>query len=106
MKKSPPSHHPGLLPFRLRAFYPNYFTIRQLLAEQDASQTPFDHSVFPAPELEYYPGDEPGNNLLRLKNLDVLILSQSDRQKADNYLHLLIESSSSISMPSTSSKSK
>lgn len=88
--------------FRLRAFFPNYFTIKQVLAEHDADQNagdhtgyqhPGDHAGFPDPELEYIDPADQKYHTLRLKNIDVFMLSQPDRSKASHYLNLLIASS-------------
>ena len=39
--------------FRLRAFYPNYFAIRQILDEDIDHGIAYDSTGFPRPELEY-----------------------------------------------------
>ena len=83
--------------FRLRAFYPNYFMIQQVLDEQPDNISPVDNSGFPLPELEYKDPVDHTFHLLSLKNTDVFILCQPDRLKASQYLNLLIASSNSDS---------
>ncbi len=78
--------------FRLRAFFPNYFAIQQVLAEHTSKQHTGEHSGFPQPELEYINPADRQLHLLKLKNLDVFILGQPDRDKASHYLNLLIAS--------------
>jgi phosphoenolpyruvate synthase/pyruvate phosphate dikinase len=78
--------------FRLRGFYPNYFSVRQVLSGHRNKQLHATDPGFPKPELEFRsPGDtEP--HCVDLKNIDVFILTQSDRQKAAHYLDLLLAS--------------
>jgi hypothetical protein len=79
--------------FHLRAFYPNYFAIRQILEEASDHGIAPDFTGFPKPELEYTGPAEHKVHLLQLKKIDVFILCQSDRVMANNYLNLLISSS-------------
>jgi hypothetical protein len=79
--------------FHLRAFYPNYFAIRQILDEVYNHRVVSDHTGFPRPELEYIDPSDHTVHLLPLKDIDVFILCQTDRIKANHYLNLLIESS-------------
>jgi phosphoenolpyruvate synthase/pyruvate phosphate dikinase len=76
--------------FRLRAFYPNYFGIQQVLAGQADHDPQADHSFFPSPELEYVDPVDHSVHLLPVTRADVFVLSQPDRLKASRYLHLLV----------------
>jgi len=78
--------------FRLRAFYPNYFAIRQTLDEGFTLGPEADPTVFPRSELEYKNLADGKVYLLYLKNIDLLNLCQSDRFRANRYLNLLIGS--------------
>jgi len=90
--------HPGMIlrsydNIHIRAFYPNYFSIQQALAESIDPGSATGFFGFPAPELEY---TNPLNKIMHrlpLNNLDVFILSQPDRIKANHYLNLLVNSS-------------
>ena len=76
--------------FRLRAYYPNYYSIQQVLSK------PFDEGLmegspgFLMPELEFKNSGEQPFQLLPLKNIDVSFLCHSDREQALQYLDLLI----------------
>ena len=78
--------------FRLRAYYPNYYSIQQVLSN------PFDEDLaegspgFLMPELEFKAPGKQSFQLLPLKNIDVSFLCQSDREQASLYLDLLIAS--------------
>jgi len=78
--------------FHLRAFYPNYFILRQTLDERSGHDAASDYTAFPQPELEYEDPADHTNRLLQLRKIDVCILCQPDRAKAGNYLNLLIAS--------------
>jgi phosphoenolpyruvate synthase/pyruvate phosphate dikinase len=79
--------------FRLRAFYPNYFALKQILSELSGKKKLLtDPTLFPLPELEYKNPEDQSFHKLTLKNTDVIILSQPDRLKAIKYLNLLIGS--------------
>jgi phosphoenolpyruvate synthase/pyruvate phosphate dikinase len=76
--------------FRLRAYYPNFYSIRQILSH------PFDKGFgegsagFLSPELEFKnPGDQDFQSLT-LSKIDVAVLCQPDRAQALDYLGLLI----------------
>lgn len=75
--------------FRLRAYYPNYYSIQQVLSP------PFDEGLaegtpgFLMPELEFKNPGEPTFQSLPLRNIDVSILCQPDREQALQYLNLL-----------------
>lgn len=78
--------------FRLRAYFPNYFSLQHLLKH------PYDDSLsgnLPGhlkPELEIR---NPGQDSFRpfpLRNIDAYILCQSDRRQAHDYLEFLISS--------------
>ena len=78
--------------FRLRAFYPNYYSIQQVLSH------PFDEGLaegspgFLMPELEFNTPGEQEFHSLPLRNIDVSILCQPDRDQALQYLDLLTDS--------------
>ncbi|MCX6249436.1 MAG: hypothetical protein NTX61_01670 [Bacteroidetes bacterium] len=90
LRKSPASG--PVNEFRLRAYYPNYFSIRQVLVN------PFDRIAeegktgFLLPELEYKKPGGKSFHSLPLTKIDVFLLSQPDRTKALQYLDLLIAS--------------
>lgn len=78
--------------FRLRAYYPNYYSVQQVLSH------PFDEGVtgvppgFLMPELEFKNLGEQTFQTFPLRNIDVSILCQFDREQALQYLDLLIAS--------------
>ena len=78
--------------FRLRAYYPNYFSIQQILSH------PFDEGLadgssgFLLPELEFKNPGDPAFQSLPLTKIDVAVLCQPDRAEARHYLGLLIDS--------------
>lgn len=78
--------------FRLRAYYPNYYSVQQVLSH------PFDEGVtevppgFLMPELEFKNLGEQTFQSFPLRNIDVSILCQFDREQALQYLDLLIAS--------------
>ncbi len=78
--------------FRLRAFYPNYYALKQVLSGSSDKVKSVADSIFPSPELEYRDPEDQSFHKLRLKNKEVIILSQPDRAKATKYLNLLIAS--------------
>jgi len=79
--------------FRLRSFYPNFYSLRQLLTKQINIEPAKEHSNFPLPGMEYKDPSDGDFHNLPIENLDVFILSQPDRHKANHYLNLLIASS-------------
>jgi hypothetical protein len=78
--------------FRLRAYYPNYYSLQQVLSH------PFDDGVaenlpgFLMPELEFKKPGEQTFQSFPLRNIDVSFLCQSDREQALLYLDILISS--------------
>lgn len=78
--------------FRLRAYYPNYYSVQQVLSH------PFDEGVaggppgFLMPELEFKNQGAQTFQSLPLRNIDVSILCHFDREQALQYLDLLITS--------------
>jgi hypothetical protein len=78
--------------FRLRAFYPNYFGLQQLLSGAGGLEKPASDPGFPEPELEFRNPGETEFQRIPLTNTDVFILSQPDRPKAAHYLDVLLAS--------------
>ncbi|MCX6245052.1 MAG: hypothetical protein NTU98_10145, partial [Bacteroidetes bacterium] len=78
--------------FRLRAFYPNYISLQQLLAGPSGHKPSSPDPGFPKPELEYRNPGDPDFRTLPLQNTDVAILCQPDRTKANQYLNLFLAS--------------
>jgi len=77
--------------FRLRAYYPNFFTIRTILNHPKSQGSWVNQPGALKPELEYA---NPGEEIFRplpVTNLDVLILLQPDREQARQYLRQLIK---------------
>ncbi len=75
--------------YRLRAYYPNQFFIRQVLSHPFERNPSPDVSGFLMPELEYLASDQSFKQVA-LTNIDRFILCQNDRQKAIQYMDLLI----------------
>jgi len=78
--------------FRLRAYYPNYYSVQQVLSH------PFEEGLadgspgFLMPELEFKNQGAQTFQSLPLRNIDVSILCHFDREQALQYLDLLITS--------------
>src|SRR5512138_222185 len=79
--------------YRMRSFYPNYFSLQQALNGTGEGNPPALEAEFRKPELEYRRRGEKAFHELLLTNTDVLILNQPDRKLANRYLELLIASS-------------
>lgn len=61
--------------YRLRAFYPNYFALKQILSELSGKKKVVtDTTLFPLPELEYKNPEDQSFHKLTLKNTNVIIL--------------------------------
>jgi len=78
--------------FRLRAYYPNYYSIQQLLLHPFDDGLTKSSSGFLMPEMEFKNPQTRTFQSLPLRNIDVSILCQSDRAKAKKYLDILIAS--------------
>jgi len=78
--------------FRLRAYYPNYFSIQQILSHPFDEYISDGSSGFLLPEFEYLNKANEAFHSLPLSKIDVAILCQSDRAEAKHYLDLLIDS--------------
>ena len=78
--------------FCLRAFYPNYFALQQVLSESSDKKPEGKELMFPIPEFEYKNPEDQNFQSLTIKNADLLILSQQDRDRATEYLNILISS--------------
>jgi hypothetical protein len=78
--------------FHLRAYYPNYFSVQQILT-QPFSQEPGDGLPgFLLPELEIKKPADQAFQQLPLTSIDVAVLCQPDRADALQYLGLMIGS--------------
>ncbi len=78
--------------FRLRAYYPNYYSRQQLLSHPLDDGMMGSSPGFLMPELEFKVSGEPTFRSFPLRNIDVSILCQSDREQAMKYLNILIAS--------------
>jgi hypothetical protein len=76
--------------FRLRAFYPNFYALKQILAESNEQKK--SDSGFPNPEIEIKKPGDLNFQGLPIKNMDVYILSQLNQGESEHYLSLLIAS--------------
>lgn len=79
--------------FRIRSFYPNFFSLQQTMNGAEKDGAPFAGQDFRKPELEYRRPGETSFHDLPLTCADVLVLNQRDRQNAHRYLELLLASS-------------
>jgi hypothetical protein len=78
--------------FRLRGYYPNYYSIQQVLSHPFDEGVPGGSPGFLMPELEFKTPEEQTFRSFPFRNIDVSILCQSDREQALNYLDILIAS--------------
>jgi phosphoenolpyruvate synthase/pyruvate phosphate dikinase len=77
--------------FRLRAYFPNFYSIRQILSHPFNEGFEDGSSGFLSPELEFKNAGDHDFQLLPLTKIDVAVLCQPDRAKALHYLGLLID---------------
>ncbi len=82
--------HDHTIEFRIRSFYPNFFSLTQALNQPDEGCPAVTGEDLRKPELEFRRQGEKVFHELPLSAADVLILNHSDRQKAHHYLDLLI----------------
>ena len=82
---------PGI-EFRLRGYYPNYFSIQQILSHPFDDGTSDGSAGFLLPELEYINQEDQAFQSLPLTKIDIAVLCQPDRAEAQHYLALLIDS--------------
>ena len=86
-------HDPILFDFRLRAYYPNYRSIRNFIdgtGEKSAGESS-PHRILP--EVEYRTGPHSGQESLPITFKDVPMLSQEKESQSAGYLKLLIRAS-------------
>ncbi len=79
--------------FRLRNYYPNFYSIRKVLSNPYDDGSFEDSPGFLHPAFEYQLPGEPGYRSMPLTNIDVSVLSQNDNKQVMKYLDMLIASS-------------
>jgi len=84
--------HKQIAEFQIRSFYPNYFSLRQIIHDADNRRPETEGATFPKSELQYRYQDKSDFSTIPLNELEVLILNQPDRSKAKHFLNLLIAS--------------
>ncbi len=84
-------HKEPVAAYRLRAFYPNYFAVRQVLGEEPLPVAPEGSIPFPEAELEFTDPVDGRPKKVPLDPLDVMILIRYDRTEAARYLRFVLD---------------